>query len=88
MIATTAGNRGETFAQLEWLRIHFYVVNPTTMGTCWILSSRLGALTGHEVPAARLVAALDTRIRMVLGVGAMRPRADTPVGVVQGHDQP
>ncbi len=67
VIATTAGNREETFVQLERLQIPVYVVNPTTVGDVLDLISRLGALTGHTVPAARLAAALDTRIRMVAG---------------------
>jgi iron complex transport system substrate-binding protein len=76
VIATTAGNREETFVQLERLQIPVYVVNPTTVGDVLDLISRLGALTGHTVPAARLAAALDTRIRMVAGRVALlgRPR--------------
>jgi iron complex transport system substrate-binding protein len=76
VIATTAGNREETFVQLARLRIPVYLVDPTTMGDVLDLISRLGALTEHPVPAARLVAALDTRIRMVVGRVASlgRPR--------------
>jgi iron complex transport system substrate-binding protein len=46
------------------------------MGDVLDLILRLGALTEHPVPAARLVTALDARIRMVVGrVAALgRPR--------------
>jgi iron complex transport system substrate-binding protein len=74
VIATTAGNREETFVQLGRLRIPVYLVNPTTMGDVLDLIARLGALTEHPVPAARLVTALDTRIRTVVGRVAPRGR--------------
>lgn len=76
VIATTAGNREETFVQLGRLRIPVCLVNPTTMGDVLDLISRLGALTKHPVSAARLVTALDTRIRRVVGPVAAfgRPR--------------
>ena len=64
-LATTAGNREETFAQLEQLRIPVYVVNPTRVADVLDLISRLGALTGSESAAARLSASLDTRIAAV-----------------------
>lgn len=67
VIATTAGNREETFVQLGRLRIPVYLVNSTTMGDVLDLISRLGALTEHPVPAARFVTALDTSIRMLVG---------------------
>jgi len=60
-IATTAGNREETFVQLGRLRIPVYLADVPD------LISRLGALTDHPVPAARSVTALDTRVRMVVG---------------------
>jgi iron complex transport system substrate-binding protein len=67
VIATTAGNREETFVQLGRLRIPVYLVNPTTMGEVLDLISRRGALTEHPMPAARLVTVLDTSIRMLVG---------------------
>jgi cobalamin transport system substrate-binding protein len=76
VIAATAGNREETFQQLGRLRIPVYLVNPTTTGDALDLISRLGALTEHPAPAARLVTSLDTRIRMVVGrvASLARPR--------------
>jgi len=67
VIATTAGNREETVVQLQRLRIPVYLVNPTTMGDVMDLIARLGALTEHRMPAARLVTTLDTRIQTVVG---------------------
>ena len=74
VVATTAGNREETFEQIERLKIPVYLVNPATVGDVPDLIGRLGALTGHDGEAARLVASLDARIRAVAaGVGG-RPR--------------
>jgi iron complex transport system substrate-binding protein len=65
VVATTAGNREETFAQLEQLRIPVYVVNPTRVADVLDLVSRLGALTGRESAAAHLAASLGERIDVV-----------------------
>jgi cobalamin transport system substrate-binding protein len=73
VMATTAGNRQETFAQLERLGIPVYLVNPARVADVFDLVSRLGALTGHDGDAARLVAALETRIKVVTArVGSLR----------------
>jgi iron complex transport system substrate-binding protein len=74
VIATTAGNREETFTQLERLRIPVYVVNPVNVADVLDLISRLGALTGHEAEAARLVATLEARIKAVSERVAPLPR--------------
>ncbi len=74
VVATTAGNREETFAQLERLQIPVYLVNPTRVADVLDLISRLGALTGHERAAARLAASLDTRIKAVVARVAALPR--------------
>jgi cobalamin transport system substrate-binding protein len=74
VIATTAGNREETFTQLERLRIPVYVVNPVNVADVLDLISRLGALTGHEAEAARLVATLQARIKAVSERVAPLPR--------------
>ena len=65
VVATTAGNREETFTQLEQLRIPVYVVNPTRVADVLDLISRLGALTGRESAAARLAVSLGTRVDAV-----------------------
>ncbi|HEV8439851.1 MAG TPA: cobalamin-binding protein [Methylomirabilota bacterium] len=74
VVATTAGNREETFVQLERLRIPVYAVNPSSVADVLDLVSRLGALTGHEAAAARLVSSLDGRIRAVADRLAHRAR--------------
>src|SRR2546427_5751880 len=63
VVATTSGNREETFVQIERLKIPIYLVNPERAADMLDLISRLGALTGHDGAAARLVAALDARIK-------------------------
>jgi iron complex transport system substrate-binding protein len=65
VVATTAGNREETFTQIEQLRIPVYVVNPTRVADVLDLVSRLGALTGRERAAARLAASLGARVDAV-----------------------
>jgi iron complex transport system substrate-binding protein len=65
VVATTAGNREETFTQLAELRIPVYVVNPTRVRDVLDLIARLGALTGRESAAARLQASLAARIDTV-----------------------
>jgi len=65
VVVTTAGNREETFVQLERLRIPIYVVNPARVVDVLDLIARLGVVTGHESAASRLIASLDTRIKAV-----------------------
>jgi iron complex transport system substrate-binding protein len=74
VVATTAGNREETFDQIERLKIPVYLVNPSTVGDVLDLISRLGALTGHSGGAAHVVADLKTRIELVVAAVAGRPR--------------
>ncbi len=74
VIATTAGNREETFTQLERLKIPVYLVNPTSVADVLDVASRLGAVTGHEAQAARLVTSLEARIKSVVEKVAPLPR--------------
>ncbi|HET7875079.1 MAG TPA: helical backbone metal receptor, partial [Methylomirabilota bacterium] len=74
VIATTAGNRQETFAQLERLRLPVYLVNPTRVSELLDLIGRLGALTERDVAAGRLVADLDRRVKAVTARVAALPR--------------
>jgi iron complex transport system substrate-binding protein len=74
VVATTAGNREETFAELARLDVPVYVVNPTRLGDVLDLVTRLGALAGREPEAARLVASLRARIDAVGRRVAGRPR--------------
>lgn len=74
VVATTAGNRHETFEQLDRLRIPVYVVNPVTVADVLDLLVRLGRLTDRGAAADRAVAALRERIRTVAARVDGRPR--------------
>jgi iron complex transport system substrate-binding protein len=74
VVATPAGNREETFDQIERLRIPVYVANPERVADVLDLITRLGGLTGHEGEAARLVASLDARVKAVAAGIDGRPR--------------
>jgi iron complex transport system substrate-binding protein len=74
VVATTSGNRHETFDQLARLRIPVFVVNPVTVADVLDLLSRLGRLTDHADAADRVVGALRERIRAVSARVAGRPR--------------
>ena len=74
VIATTAGNRHETFDQLARLKIPVYLVNPITVADVLDLLSRLGRLTDRGEAADRAVAALRQRMQAVATRVAGRPR--------------
>ena len=74
VVATTAGNRHETFDQLARLKIPVFVVNPITVADVLDLLSRLGRLTDRGDAADRAVAALRERIQAVAARVATRPR--------------
>jgi iron complex transport system substrate-binding protein len=74
VVATPAGNREETFGQLERLKIPVYVVNPVRLQDVLDLTSRLGDLAGRDAAGSRLAASLGTRIRAVGARVAHRSR--------------
>jgi iron complex transport system substrate-binding protein len=74
VIATTAGNRHETFDELARLKIPVYLVNPVSSNDVLDLIGRLGHLTDRGPAADRLVATLRERIEAVSGRVAGRPR--------------
>ncbi|HSE02590.1 MAG TPA: cobalamin-binding protein [Methylomirabilota bacterium] len=76
VVATTAGNRHETFDQLGRLKIPVYLVNPTTVDDVLDLVSRLGRLTDRAEQAGRVEARLRERIQAISGrvLGRTRPR--------------
>ena len=73
-VVTNAGNRQETFDQLERLRIPVYVVNPVTVSDVLDLMGRLGRLTDRAEAADRAVAVLRERMREVTARVEGRPR--------------
>jgi iron complex transport system substrate-binding protein len=74
VVATSAGNRQETFDQLDRLRIPVYVVNPITVADVLDLVGRLGRLADRGEAADRTVAALRERVRAVTARLDGRPR--------------
>ena len=74
VVATTAGNRHETFDQLAQLKIPVYLVNPVAVRDVLDLIVRLGRLTGRPEAADRAAAALHERIQAVSARVAGRPR--------------
>lgn len=74
VVATTSGNRHETFDQLARLKIPVYLVNPITVADVLDLLSRLGRLTDRAGAADRAVASLRERIQAVSARVAGRPR--------------
>ncbi len=74
VVATTAGNRQETFEQLERLKIPVYVVNPVTVADVLDLVTRLGRLADRGDAADRAVAALRERMQAVAARVEGRPR--------------
>jgi len=74
VVATTAGNRHETFDQLARLKIPVYLVNPVAVRDVLDLIARLGRLTDRVEAADRVAAALRERIQAVSARVAGRPR--------------
>ena len=74
VIATTEGNREETFAQLKRLAIPTYLVVAHHVRDVTDLIARLGALTGREQAARALLNHLERRVSAVVGAVAPLPR--------------
>lgn len=74
VVATTAGNRQETFDQLARLKIPVYLVNPVSVHDVLDLIARLGRLTDRPEAADRVAAELRERIQAVSARVAGRPR--------------
>lgn len=71
IVATSEGNRQETFAQLERLRIPVLSVSPRRISEVLALIAQLGELTGQPERAGLLTGALAHRVRAV--ASAVRP---------------
>jgi iron complex transport system substrate-binding protein len=65
VVATTEGNREETFAQLRRLGIPTYLVAAHRVADVTALISHLGELTGRRAAAEALRARLDRRVEAV-----------------------
>ncbi len=74
VVVTPAGNREETFVQLERLKLPVYRVNPSSVADVLDLIARLGSLSGREKAAEQLVASLDRRVKLVADRVARLPR--------------
>ena len=74
VIATTEGNREETFAQLKRLGIPTYLVAAHHVRDVTDLIARLGALTGRQQAAGLLLSRLEPRIAAVMRAVAPQPR--------------
>lgn len=76
VIATDAGFRRETFAQLERLGLPVYLVRASRLADVFDVAARLGALTGRAEAARALAAGLERRIEAVRRTvqGQARPR--------------
>jgi iron complex transport system substrate-binding protein len=65
VVATTEGNRQETFNQLQRLGIPVFTVNPHRLSDVMAVIAQLGELTGRPAAVGPLTEALTRRIRAV-----------------------
>ena len=71
VIATTSGNRLETFDKLQQLRIPVYAVHAHSIAEMLDVARRVGELTGRQAAVGPFVAGLERRLFAV--VNAVRP---------------
>jgi iron complex transport system substrate-binding protein len=71
VIATTSGNRLETFTQLEQVGIPVYAVHAHRVAEMLDVTRRLAELTGRQAALPRLVSGLESRLFAV--ANAVRP---------------
>ena len=76
VIATTAGNREDTFAQLSRLGIPVFLVGADRIADVKEAARRLAALTGREAALTPLLERIDRRVAAVRDAvrGSTRPR--------------
>ena len=79
VVATTAGNREETFLQLRRLGLPIYIVNADRVGEVFDLVARIGELTGRPHAVAALVAQMNERHRTDPRSRTAVPRAPRPL---------
>jgi iron complex transport system substrate-binding protein len=71
VIATTSGNREETFTKLTQLGIPVYAIHAARVAEVMDVAARLGTLTGRPAAVTTFVAGLERRLRAV--ADAVRP---------------
>jgi iron complex transport system substrate-binding protein len=74
VVATRAGNRQETFAELRRLRIPVYVVDAASLTDVIDVTTRLADLVGRRSAGASLVTEIERRVKAVTTRVAGRPR--------------
>ena len=74
VIATTSGNRLETFTRLEQLGIPVYAVHATRIAEMLEVTRRLAELTGRQAALAPLVSGLEGRLFAVANAVRPHPR--------------
>ncbi len=74
VVATSEGNRQETFEQLERLRIPVFTVNPHRLSDVMAVIAQLGELTGRRAAVGPLTRALARRIAAVEQAVGAHPR--------------
>ena len=65
VVATTEGNRQETFDQLQRLKIPVFAMNPHRLSDVMTVIAQLGELTGRQAAVRPLVEALTRRVKAV-----------------------
>jgi iron complex transport system substrate-binding protein len=71
VLATTSGNREETFTKLKQLGIPVYAIHAHRVAEMLDVTARLGELTGRQAAVTTLVAEIERRLRAV--ADAVRP---------------
>ena len=71
VIATTSGNRTETFSKLKQIGIPVYAIHAHRVAEMLDVTARLGELTGRQAAVTTLVAEVERRLRAI--AEAVRP---------------
>ncbi|MBI4589659.1 MAG: cobalamin-binding protein, partial [Candidatus Rokubacteria bacterium] len=74
VVATSEGNRQETFIQLRRLNIPVFTVNPHRLSDVLAVFTQLGALTGRQAHVGPLTEAVTRRIKAVTNAVKPYPR--------------
>ena len=74
VLATTSGNRLDTFTKLKQLGIPVYAIHAHRVAEMIDVTSRLAELTGRQAAVAPFVAGLERRLRAIADAVARYPR--------------